>query len=202
MDAKTLEILEFPKILARLAGYCAFSVSAERAQALRPTTDLVTAQQLQAETREALQLLSTRPDLTIGGARDIRTSLELARHAGTLTASELLDIKSTLVAARTLARSFERLEEQFPHLFEIATQLEPPVGLVDTISQTISDRGEVLDSASTRLAVIRRDLQITHSRLLARLQRLIGDPKVSTYLQEALITQRDGRYVIPLRARV
>ena len=200
MDAKTLQILEYPKTLDRLAGYCAFPASAEKARSLQPTTILEEARRWLAETREAMQLLTTHPDLTIGGARDVREPVDLALHGGVLTPPELLDVKSTLVAARNLVRIFERLNVQFPYLYEIASQFPPPLGLIDAITRAISDRGEILDSASDKLSHIRRDMRIAHDRLMGKLQRMISDPKNATLLQEALITQRDGRYVIPLRA--
>jgi DNA mismatch repair protein MutS2 len=200
MDEKTLQILEYPKILERLASYAAFPASAEKARRLRPTSDLETARQRQQETREAVQLLTTHPDLTIGGARDVRHQVDLAAHGAVLTPAELLDVKATLVSARTLSRLFERLEAQYPRLFAIAANLAPIPGLVDAITRAISDRAEILDSASEKLSAIRRDLRISHERLLSRLQRMVSDPKNAPYLQEALITQREGRYVLPLRA--
>jgi DNA mismatch repair protein MutS2 len=200
MDEKTLTILEYPKILERLAAYCAFAASVEKARQLRPTNDLVLARQLQAETREALELLMTHPDLSIGGARDVRAQVDLALHGGVLAPNELLDVKSTLVAARTLARTFERLAFQFPVLTEIVAQLPPPFGLIDAVTRALSERGEILDSASDQLEHIRRDLRVVHDRLMARLQKMVSDPKNAPILQEALITQRDGRYVLPLRA--
>jgi DNA mismatch repair protein MutS2 len=200
MDDKTLTILEYPKILERLAAYCAFAASVEKARLLRPTNDPVLASQLQAETREALQLQMTHPDLSIGGARDVRAQVDLALHGGVLAPNELLDVKSTLVAARTLARTFERLAFQFPVLTGIVAQLPPPFGLIDAVSRALSERGEILDSASDQLEHIRRDLRIVHDRLMARLQKMVSDPKNTPMLQEALITQRDGRYVLPLRA--
>jgi DNA mismatch repair protein MutS2 len=83
---------------------------------------------------------------------------------------------------------------------EIIHRLPASTGLIDAISRAISDRGEILDSASDKLGNIRRELRIVHDRLLSRLQRMVNDPKNTPYLQEALITQRDGRYVLPLRA--
>ncbi len=200
MDAKTLHTLEYPKVLERLAGYCAFAASIEKAQGLLPTNDIDEARRRLAETSEAVHMLVTRPDLTIGGARDVRQPVDLAAHGGVLAPTDLLDIKSTLVAARTLARTFERLGEQYPTLYSIASQIPAPMGLVDGITRAISERGEILDSASDALAVIRRDLRIAHDRLMTKLQRMVSDPHTSPYLQEALITQRDGRYVLPLRA--
>jgi len=200
MDAKTLQTLDYQKILEHLAGFCAFAVSTEKALHLQPTNNLDEANRRQAETSEALQMLVTRPDLTIGGVRDVRQAVDLAVHGGVLAPAELLDIKSTLIAARNLARTFERLGGQFPILYEIATRIPTPMGLVDAITRAISERSEILDGASETLANIRRDLRIAHDRLMTKLQRMVADPHTSPYLQEALITQRDGRYVLPLRA--
>jgi DNA mismatch repair protein MutS2 len=200
MDAKTLHTLEYPKVLEHLAGYCAFAASIEKAHQLLPTTDIDEARQRLAETSEAVHMLVTRPDLTIGGAHDVRQAVDLAAHGGVLAPTDLLDIKSTLVAARTLTRTFERLGDQYPTLFTIASQIPAPMGLVDGITRAISERGDVMDSASEALAIIRRDLRVAHDRLMTKLQRMVSDPHTSPYLQEALITQRDGRYVLPLRA--
>lgn len=200
MDDKTLTLLEFPKILERLAGYCSFTASTEKARQLRPTADPSEARRRQAVTAEAARLLITHAELSIGGARDVRAVVDLARHGGVLAPNELLDIKYTLVAARSLRRVFDRLESQYPQLYDIVAQLPPPMGLIDAITFAISERGDILDSASEKLAAVRRDLRIVHDRLMAKLQRLVSDPRNAPYLQEALITQRDGRYVIPLRA--
>lgn len=200
MDDKTLAILEFPKILERLAAYCAFSASAEKARSLRPTADIFEARRRQKITAEAVQFLVTHADVSIGGARDVRAPVDLALHGGVLAPNDLLDIKQTLVAARTLARTFDRLGAQYPALSDIVAQLPPPLGLIDAITRAISERGEILDSASEKLSQIRRDLRIVHDRLMAKLQKLVGDPRNGPYLQEAIITQRDGRYVIPLRS--
>ncbi len=200
MDEKTLITLEYPKILERLAGYCAFEASAERARTMQPTNDLFEARRLLAETREAVQIMMKNSDLTIGGARDVRASVDLANHGGVLAPQELLDIKYTLISARTLARTFERMGASYPNLAGIIAQLPPPFGLIDGITRAISDRGEIVDSASPKLASIRREMRISHDRLLTKLQRMVTDPNNAPYLQEALITQRDGRYVLPLRS--
>ena len=200
MDEKTFGTLDFPKILDRLASYTQFQASTDKALALRPTNDIVEAKRRQAVTREALALQRSRSELSIGGARDVRQPVDLAMHGGTLTPGDLLDVKYTLVSARNLTRIFERGQVQYPHLGDIVAQMPPPGGLIDAITRAISDRGEIVDTASDKLANIRRDLQIARERLMTRLQRMIGDPKNTAMLQEALITQRDGRYVLPLRA--
>ena len=102
MDSKSLDILEFPKILDQLAGFAAFSASAGLIRALRPTNDYDLAVQRQARTSEARRLLSMHADVSIGGARDVRPQIELAGRGGILSTDELMDIKSTLLAAREL----------------------------------------------------------------------------------------------------
>jgi DNA mismatch repair protein MutS2 len=199
MDAKTLAVLEYPKILARLADFCDFSASAELARLLAPTPDFDLACERLAETSEARKLLSIN-DLTVGGAHDIREQVDLAARGGVLEPKDLLDVQNTLVAARNLRRSLERLAGEYPHLAELALRLPAPQGLVEAISQTISEAGEVLDSASVKLAGLRREVRVAHDRLMARLQRYLTDPSTAAKLQDAVITQRDGRFVIPLRA--
>lgn len=198
MDAKTLQTLEYPKILERLAERCAFEGSTAKARNLRPTINLYEARRLQAETAEAIALLTTRPSTSIGGARDITNEVDAASRHAVLETSQILDIKSTLIASRELRRFFEREDQTYSMLAEIALRLPPPTGLVDAISRTLSDRGEVLDSASDKLGKIRRDLRIQHDRLLSRMQRMLSDKKIAPYLQDNLVTQRDGRYVLPL----
>jgi len=199
MDEKTLHVLEYDKILDRLSGYCDFSASKELAQAIQPSSHLDEARRLLAETTEARFLFSTR-DLTVGGSHDIRPSAKLAARGGVLDPQALLDIKSTLIACRDLKKSLGEAAEEAPRLAKIAIGLPETHGLVDAISRVLSERGEVLDSASQKLANIRREKKVSHDRLMSKLQKYITDSKTTPMLQEAIITQRDGRYVIPLRA--
>jgi DNA mismatch repair protein MutS2 len=150
-----------------------------------------------AETTEARLLFATR-DLTIGGSHDIRASADLAARAGVLDSHAFLDIKSTLIACRDLKKSLEHAQEDAPQLARMAVGLPESHGMVDAITRVLSDRGEVLDSASPRLAEIRRSLKVGRDRLMSRLQRYLTES--GNKLQEPIITQRDGRYVIPLRA--
>jgi DNA mismatch repair protein MutS2 len=200
MDEKTLQTLEYPKILDRLADYAAFSASAQLARALRPKENLEEARYTLGLTSEARLLLSLYSDFSVGGVRDVRPQVELANRAGVLSPSDFLEIKNTLIAAREIAEVFERRGEQFPSLAAIGTRLHPPPGLINAISQVISDDAQVHDHATPKLATIRREIKIAHDRLLSRLERYISDPRTSIYLQEPIITQRGGRYVIPLRA--
>ncbi|HEY5271495.1 MAG TPA: endonuclease MutS2 [Anaerolineales bacterium] len=199
MDAKTLHVLEYPKILTRLADFCDFSASADLARALQPTPDYDEALIRLAETSEGRTLLVTS-DLTIGGAHDIREQVDLAAHGGVLDPKELLDVQSTLISMRDLHRFFDKHAKASPHLADIAYRLPAPTGLIEAISRCIADNGEVADSASPKLYDLRRQVRIAHDRLMTRLQRYLTDSATASKLQDAVITQRDGRYVIPLRA--
>jgi DNA mismatch repair protein MutS2 len=200
MDEKTLNTLEYPRLLERLATHASFSASAELIRALRPTDNFEEAQQRLARTSEARRLLSINDTLSVGGVTDIRPQVDLARRGGVLAPPELNDVKNTLLSARSLARSFEKLAAAYPNLAQIALNLPPPPGIIDGISRAISERGDILDSASEQLGTIRRELRIAHERLRSRLERMLNDPKNAPLLQEAIITQRNGRYVLPVRA--
>ena len=200
MDARTLRVLEFDKILDRLAEQTSFSLGRERALALKPSDDIRQATLWQAETREARRLLDEKSDVHLGGVHDLRPFVEQATIGSTLLPMDLLTIRGTLVRGRTLARTLGRLGETFPNIADHAQRISVPADVIDEIGRCIDERGEVLDSASDALMRIRRELREAHSRLMDRLQRIIGASGNAPYLQEAIITQRQGRYVIPLRA--
>ncbi len=230
MDSKTLHVLEYDKILNRLSGYCDFSASKELALALQPTTSLDEATRLLAETTEARFLFSTRdlsiggshdirPSADLAARSgvlepqallDIKSTLIACRElkksllgkgetsSPALVGSETRPKRSSSKKAKEGESSQEKYP--FPHLAEIAIGLPDTYGLVDAISRVLSERGDVLDSASPKLGSIRREKKISHDRLMSKLQKYITDSKTTPMLQEAIITQRDGRYVIPLRS--
>ncbi|MEX1020197.1 MAG: Smr/MutS family protein [Litorilinea sp.] len=200
MNPRTLRVLEYNKILDRLASHCSFSGGVERVQALLPSDDLQTVQEWLAQTDEAFRLLDQKTDIHFGGVRDIRSHLERAERGAMLLASDLLEIKTTLQRARTLHTLFTRLEESFPHLAEVAMNIEPCAHVIAEISRCVNDRGEVVDGASADLGRIRHELHGAQDRLLSTLERLVHSSELRPYLQDALVTQRQGRYVIPVRA--
>jgi DNA mismatch repair protein MutS2 len=142
MDSKTLNVLEYPKILEKLAGFCDFSASMDLARQLEPTDSYELAIARIAETTEARKLLAVQ-DVSIGAAHDIRQSADLAARSGVLDAHALLDVKSTLIACRELKKTFEKKENEFPRLCLIAEGLPETHGIVDAISRILSERGEV-----------------------------------------------------------
>ncbi len=200
MDEKSLQLLELGKVLQRLEGYAAFSASKALAHELRPTVDLEEARRRQRATGEARRILGQHPELTVGGAHDLRPAADRAARGAVLEPGDLLDLKSTLIAGRSLVRLFGRLETPAPELASVVKEVDLPPGLIEAISRVLDDRGGVLDSASERLGEIRHDLRLAHDRLRSRLDRLVHDPKTVAMLQEPIVTQRDGRFVVPLRA--
>ena len=193
-------MLEFPKILARLKAYAGFTGSADLAESLRPTSSLEKALDLQQQTREARLLISRYSDLSFQGAVDLRPMVDQTLHGITLEAVELLAIRNTLVISRNAKRVFEEHAPDALSLAGHAANLSEGLGLVDLINKTISERGEVLDGASETLSRIRSEMKVTHARLMERLSRYLNDPNSAHMLQEALITQRGGRYVLPLKS--
>jgi len=198
MDNKSLHTLEYNKVLNILAGYTSFSAGTDLALNLHPTTDQIEAETWQTETREAMLLLDTHTNITIGGTRDVRRAVDNAERGFTLPADDVLEVRNTIVAARNLRRQLLKAQDDFPHLAAIAELIEECRGLVSSISQTIDERGEVLDSASTKLANLRKDQRVVYGRIQDKLQKLLNSSK-SAHLQEPIITQRNGRYVVPLR---
>jgi DNA mismatch repair protein MutS2 len=200
MDSRSLRVLEFDKIRDQLARYTSFSLGAERARELLPTDDIRFAVEWQAETREARDLLEAKSDVYLGAVHDLRPLLEQALRGSTLLPVDLIDIRYTLQRAASLHRILSRLAERFPHVADVAMRISVPHSLIDEIGRCIDERGEVLDSASEKLARVRRELREAHDRVLERLQRMVANPSTALFLQEPIITQRQGRYVIPLRA--
>ncbi|MBN1220575.1 MAG: endonuclease MutS2 [Anaerolineae bacterium] len=200
MQQKHLNTLEYPKILEKLAQYTMFSASRDLALALQPSPYLSEAQAWQAETTEADRLLSVKPNLGVGGARDVRPLVARTRRGAVLTALELLEIRQTLIAARSLQRNVSHLQEAYPRLADMAGRIEECPGLVNQIGQAIDERGEVKSNASPALARIRRELDTVYNRLMEKLRRIVSSSQYSHYLQETLVTQREGRYVVPLKA--
>jgi DNA mismatch repair protein MutS2 len=203
MNAKYLQILELPKILERLAEHTSFSAGRELALSLQPSSDNEEVARRQGETSEARALLDDRPGLSVGGARDVRPLVDRAEHSAILLPDELLDIHGTLVSGRTLRRAITRLRagaNHFPFLASTAGRIEECPHVIAEIARCINDRAEVVDGASPKLARIRGELKVAHQRLLDKLDRIVSSPSSAPYLQEAFVTQRGGRYVIPLKA--
>jgi DNA mismatch repair protein MutS2 len=200
MNEKHLQTLEFPRIRARLAQHTTFSAGRALALALAPSPIFTEVEQRLQETREARYVMDAHGGVPLGGVHDVRPLANNARRGAILQPMDLLDIHSTLRTGRRVQRILARLQGQAPLLADIASRIEPAEGLAGEIERCISGQGEVVDHASAKLAKIRRELRTAHERLLEKLNRLVANPQNATYLQEALVTQRGGRYVVPIKA--
>ncbi len=200
ISEKSIHILELHKILEQLANFTTFSAGEELALDMRPTSDLEEARVWQQETAEAIVLFENKTSVSLGGVRDVRDVSLTAQRGVMIEAAVLLDIRYTLRRASTLKRTLGRMKGQYPLLAELVEEIEECDDLQDAIARSIDDNGEVMDSASPKLAIIRRDLKVAFDRLQSKLNRIVSSRNNATMLQEAIITMRNGRYVIPLKA--
>ncbi|MXV93168.1 MAG: endonuclease MutS2, partial [Chloroflexi bacterium] len=200
ISEKTLITLELHKILAQLAAYTTFGAGEEFALELFPSTEIEEVQLWQRETAEAVALLSERDHITVRGARDVREPVMRALRGVVIEPGTLLDIRYTLRRGSTIKRSLGRMNASFPLLAELANEIVECQALQTRIEKTVDDNAEIKDTASARLAIIRRDLKVAFDRLQTRLNRIITNRANLDKLQEAIVTMRNGRYVVPLKA--
>lgn len=200
MDKKTLTMLEYPAVIDRLASYASFSLSEKMARKLQPYTDPAVIQYKLEMVREARHLLSVNDNIRLGGCIDAFPLLSVAEKSGTLDGESIYRLGYMMSIGRDLSRSLKYHTEEYPKLAAIGEGMIPPQGLIEKINRTVTDRGEVLDTASEKLTNIRREIKNAYSRLLGKLDQILRDSRTQTMLQEAIITQRNGRYVIPIKA--
>ena len=188
-------------MLNRLAGYTTFSAGADLARELFPTGDLEEARIWQQETAEARLMFANQFNASLGGARDVREPALLAQRGIMIEASVLLDIRLTLRRATTLKRTLGRMKGQYPLLAEIASEAgRMSAAASRNRARARRKRRRSRTAPARSLAIIRRDLKIAFDRLQTKLQRMISSSGNQTLLQEPLVTMRNGRYVIPLKA--
>jgi DNA mismatch repair protein MutS2 len=200
IDIKHAATLELPKVLDRLAGLASFSAGIELCRQLAPSTMPVEVKRRLAVTAEARRLLTTNADVSLGGIHDVRPFIEQAARGAALMPQDLLDIRETLAAGRDIHRTLARLANLYPLLSAIAARIVESAGVIAEIGRCIDDHGQVRDEASPQLADIRRELRLAHDRLQDKLARVLTSQRNAPYLQDALITMRDGRYVIPIKS--
>ena len=197
MDTRSAELLEFPLIRERLSAYAAFEPSRRLTSTLEPATDPIIVTRRQDETDEARWLLSEKPNVGIGGAHDIEPILARASRGGRLDPGELWAVVETIIATGRLADGLRELDR--PLLHTLYRSLDPLPVLRTRLEASVDAGGEVLDTASPALSGLRRAVRLAHERLRNRLDALIRS-EVASALQEPIITLRNGRYVVPVKA--
>ncbi len=202
MNAKILSTLEYPKITYRLAGHTATSLGRELAESLAPVSELEAVKRLLQITDEAYAADRLKGSAPFGGIVDIKAALHRSRIGGTLNPSELLDIAQTARGGRRVKRHVSVIHEDhhpIPLLAQMAEEISEHKTLEDAIFDCIGEDAEVLDGASPELASIRRELRSGESRIREKLEQMIRSTSVQKMLQDAIITLRGDRYVIPVK---
>ncbi len=199
MDEKSLEILEFPEIKKKLAEYTSFSASRELVLALKPVADYQTISLWLKQSGEGRHLLAVNPGFTIGQAADIRELVKMAALGKIIEPLDLIDCRRTLAVMRQVRNSLSTTSKEIPLLWEIAKDLPELPEVENQINHCLSPTGEVLDRASRNLEGIRRQLGQVRQVLREKLEALIRTPENQKIIQEAIITEREGRYVIPVK---
>src|SRR4051795_3242137 len=197
MDQRSANLLEFPAIRARLAAATSFPPSRRLAEALEPSDDPVVVARGLDETDQARALVQERPGVGLGAAHDIGPAVERASRGGRLEPGPFLEIATTLDATARLATLLS--DERRSLLRDLGRELHALPAVRSTLARSFDPVGELLDTASPRLGGLRAAVRVAYDRLRRRLDALVG-AELGSALQEPIITLRNGRYVVPVKA--
>ena len=197
---KSIRTLELPVVLEMLASLAVSDAAKEKCRGLSPVGDLEEAVRLQEETQSARERLGLYGSPSFSGVKDVSRALNRADHGGVLNTRELLDVADLLTASRRVAEYDRDRQGEKTVLDHLFSALHTNKFLEDKIRGAILDEETIADSASPELADIRRKMRLAASKGRQILQRIISSPSYAKVLQEALITQRDGRFVVPVKA--
>lgn len=197
IQTETLELLEWSRLCQQVATFAATKLGTIAAQNLVIPTSLAETQQLLTQTKEVYELENRLGSLSFDGIQDIGESLERAGRQGMLSGQELLAIATTLAGARSLRRVIDQ-HEDLAVLIDLVADLRTYPDLEQAIHHCIDDRAQVADRATPKLAGIREQQRQVRDRVYALLQKILQ--RQSGAIQESVITQRDGRFVIPVKA--
>lgn len=197
-----LHLLEFDKIKEQLQACAVTTIGKEKANELVPFYQFEQVAHAQSETDEALTVLRLKGQVSLGGIRDIRSSVKRATIGGILDEDELVDIETTLRGGRRLKKFIETMREDevdLPILFEHCARIEPCFELEKEITRCIDRDGRVADEASPALHLIRKQLRSYEARIRERLEQIIRSSENQKRLSDSIVTIRNERYVIPVK---
>ena len=201
MNEKALKTLEYTKIIDQLTEYASTEMGKQTCRELQPSCDLGTIRQSQTETTDALTRVRMKGSLSFGGVKDVRGSMKRLEIGSSLGIPGLLAVSSLLtVAARAQSYGRHEKSEEFPDdsLDERFRALDPLTPVNNEIKRCLPSEDEVSDDASPGLAKVRRSMKIVGGRVHTQLNSILNSSR--TYLQDAVITMRDGRYCLPVKA--
>lgn len=197
---KSIRTLELPAVLELLARHAVSDEAKARCLRLRPSTEAAAVEHLLDETDAAKVRVGLHGSPSFAGVKDVSRPLDRADHGGVLNTRELLDIAGVLTAARRVSDYDAERRGEATAIDRLFSALHVNRYLEDKIRSAILDEETIADTASPELADIRRSMRAAASKGRQILQRIISSPSYAKVLQEALITQRDGRFVVPVKA--
>lgn len=198
---KVLKILEFDKILERLASYTDSSTVKKKIYRLEPYSDINDAKSAQKETTEAMSTLLKLGSPPVNLAvSDVRQSIKRAEQGGILNTKDLLDISRVLYVGRKMKSYLSEVSDECSILHEIGERLLTAKALEDKINTAIISDGEIADDASSELSAIRRKMKNLNAGIKSTLNSMIHSAHYKKFLQDSIVTMRSDRYVIPVRA--
>ncbi len=200
MNERNIRVLEFPKILEMLAALAVTDPGREAARALMPSGDPATVRRWQAETEEATTIMAYTGGNPMAYFTDVRPFLKLAKAGGTLSPKALLQVADALKASRTVRSALITDREDTPYLTEMGSRLATNRSLEEEIFDAIISEDEISDHASPDLYDIRRKMRTLNDRVRDRLNGIIRSSTMQKYLMDAIVTMRNGRYVVPVKA--
>lgn len=200
MNQKALHTLEYDKIIEKLAEYAASPLAKEMCRNLVPSSDFDEVVQSQSETSDAVTRIRQKGSVSFGGIRDIRDSLKRLDIGSSLSITELLAISSLLTASARIKAYGRHEDSEFPDdsLEEMFRSLEPLTPVNNEIKRCILSEDEVSDDASPGLRHVRRSMKSIQDKIHSQMNAILNSSR--SYLQEAVITMRDGRYCLPVKA--
>ena len=197
---KSIRTLELPRVLQMLADQAVSAEAKTRALAVRPETEPEEVLHLLDQTDAARTMIGLRGSPSFSGVKPVAQALDRADRGGGLNTRELLTIADLLTAARRAKEYFNADAAEKTAIDHLFLSLHGNRYLEEKIKRCIVDEDTIADAASTELADIRRHMRAAQAKSRQILQRIISSPSYSKVLQEAIITQRDGRFVVPVKA--
>ena len=202
MNQKSLKILEYDKIIHMLTAYAGSAMGKKLCEELTPTTDLNTILSMQEETNSALLRIYRQGNLSFLGVEDVKPSLLRLNMGASLNTTELLSVAKLLACVQTAiayCKVDDRTEfaDALTYLFE---SLTPLTHLYQDITRCILSPEEIADDASAALKDIRKNMKSINAKVHQQLTQLVASSKNQTMLQDSLITMRNGRYCVPVKA--
>ena len=200
MNSKILTLLEFNKILDLLRDQAGSGLAKERIVQLEPMTNMRMAKDALTETTEAVSVIVHKGSIPVGEIGDISSIVSMARRGRCLSMRELLQVRASIASSRQVKAFLkEDMPEGLKVISEIAGLLDPEVRLEKDIYDAIISEDEMSDNASPVLKSIRRDMRNKNDLIKSRLQKMVSSSSAKSHLQDAIVTMRNGRYVIPVK---